>query len=411
MKKICCRFCGNKLNHDFINLGLSPLSNSFLKKEELNKNERYYPLDVKICEKCYLVQLTEYENPKNIFQNYAYFSSYSKSWLEHAKNFVQQSTNRLQLTKKSLVIEIASNDGYLLQYFQEKKINILGIEPATNVADTAIQKGIPTLKKFFGKEVATKLFNEKKQADLIIANNVLAHVPDLNDFILGLKILLKPTGMITIEVPHLMKLIQENQFDTIYHEHFSYFSLFTLQKIFKFHDLKIIDVEELSTHGGSLRLFIAHYENQTQNIQKTVEELIKKEIEFGINNIECLKKFSKKVNEIRINICEFFEKMKQSNKKIIGYGAPAKANTLLNFCSIGTDFINFTVDANPHKQGLFLPGTHIPIKNPESIKNFKPDFVIILPWNLKDEITEQFEYIKNWGGKFVILIPEIKILE
>jgi len=411
MEKTCCRFCGNKLNHDFINLGLSPLSNSFLKKEELNKNEKYYPLDVKICEKCYLVQLAEYENPKNIFQNYAYFSSYSKSWLEHAKNFVQQSTNKLQLTKKSLVIEIASNDGYLLQYFQEKKINILGIEPATNVADTAIQKGIPTLKKFFGREIAIELFNEKKQADLIIANNVLAHVPDLNDFILGLKILLKPTGVITIEVPHLMKLIQENQFDTIYHEHFSYFSLFTLQKIFKFHDLKIVDVEELSTHGGSLRIFIAHHENQTQYIQKTVEELIKKEIEFGINNIECLKKFSKKVNEIRINICEFFEKMKQSNKKIIGYGAPAKANTLLNFCSIGTNFINFTVDANPHKQGLFLPGTHIPIKNPESIKNFKPDFVIILPWNLKDEITKQFEYIKSWGGKFVILIPEIKILE
>jgi len=411
MEKTCCRFCGNKLNHDFINLGLSPLSNSFLKKEELNKNEKYYPLDVKICEKCYLVQLAEYENPKNIFQNYAYFSSYSKSWLEHAKNFVQQSTNRLQLTKKSLVIEIASNDGYLLQYFQEKKINILGIEPATNVADTAIQKGIPTLKKFFGREIAIELFNEKKQADLIIANNVLAHVPDLNDFILGLKILLKPTGVITIEVPHLMKLIQENQFDTIYHEHFSYFSLLTLQKIFKFHDLKIVDVEELSTHGGSLRIFIAHHENQTQYIQKTVEELIKKEIEFGINNIECLKKFSKKVNEIRINICEFFEKIKQSNKKIIGYGAPAKANTLLNFCSIGTNFINFTVDANPHKQGLFLPGTHIPIKNPESIKNFKPDFVIILPWNLKDEITKQFEYIKSWGGKFVILIPEIKILE
>ena len=411
MEKTCCRFCGNKLNHDFINLGLSPLSNSFLKKEELNKNEKYYPLDVKICEKCYLVQLAEYENPKNIFQNYAYFSSYSKSWLEHAKNFVQQSTNRLQLTKKSLVIEIASNDGYLLQYFQEKKINILGIEPATNVADTAIQKGIPTLKKFFGREIATELFNEKKQADLIIANNVLAHVPNLNDFILGLKILLKSTGIITIEVPHLMKLIQENQFDTIYHEHFSYFSLLTLQKIFKFHDLKIVDVEELSTHGGSLRIFIAHHENQTQYIQKTVEELIKKEIEFGINNIECLKKFSKKVNEIRINICEFFEKMKQSNKKIIGYGAPAKANTLLNFCSIGTNFINFTVDANPHKQGLFLPGTHIPIKNPDSIKNFKPDFVVILPWNLKDEIVKQLEYIKRWGGKFVILIPEIKILE
>jgi len=252
---------------------------------------------------------------------------------------------------------------------------------------------------------------KKKQADLIIANNVLAHVPDLNDFILGLKILLKPTGVITIEVPHLMKLIQENQFDTIYHEHFSYFSLLTLQKIFKFHDLKIVDVEELSTHGGSLRIFIVHHENQTQYIQKTVEELIKKEIEFGINNIECLKKFSKKVNEIRINICEFFEKMKHSNKKIIGYGAPAKANTLLNFCSIGTNFINFTVDANPHKQGLFLPGTHIPIKNPESIKDFKPDFVIILPWNLKDEITKQLEYIKRWGGKFVILIPEIKILD
>lgn len=405
-----CRFCDLRLNEIFVDLGKSPLSNSFLKLSELKLKENQYPLRAFVCKNCFLVQLEEFQSPENIFSDYAYFSSYSESWLEHSKKFTTMMKDRFNLNEDNLVIEIGSNDGYLLQFFKEEKIPILGIEPAKNVAKVAEEKGIPTIKKFFGKQIANELKEQNSNADLIIGNNVLAHVPKINDFVEGLKILLKPKGVISIEFPHILKLIEFNQFDTIYHEHFSYFSLYTAKKIFEKHELTIFDVEEIPTHGGSLRIFAKHSDNNAQKITEKVIALLEKEHNAGLLNIETYRKFSKNVEIVKEKLYDFCINAKKENKKIIGYGAPAKGNTLLNFCKINSDLIEFTVDLNPHKQGKVLPGSHIPIKHPDIIKEIKPDYILILPWNLQDEIILQMNHIRKWGGKFVIPIPEVKIL-
>lgn len=404
-----CRFCKNTLNRIFVDLGKSPLANSLLRESDFNY-EKFYPLCTYLCENCFLVQLEELETPENIFSEYIYFSSFSTSWLKHAKDYVEMIIPRLSLNEKSLVIEIASNDGYLLQNFTKKNIPILGIEPAQNIAKVAMEKNIPTLTKFFDSQLAKYLIKEGKKADLIIGNNVLAHVPRLNDFVIGLKILLKPNGVITLEFPHLLQLIQKNQFDTIYHEHFSYFSLITAKKIFSFHGLTIFDVEELSTHGGSLRIYMKHSECNDIAISERVNVLLEKEKQYGLEKVSTYTNFIKNVEEVKKKLQEFFITAKKSGKKIVCYGAAAKGNTLLNYCKIGSNFIDYIVDQNPYKQGLFLPGTHIPIKDPDEIQKTKPDYLVIIPWNLKDEIMEQMKYIRGWGGKFVIPIPEIEII-
>lgn len=406
---IFCRFCKNELNQLFLDLGKTPLANSYLTKEKVNEEEHSSPLRVYVCEKCFLVQLEDFENPKSLFQNYAYFSSFSNTWLEHAKNYVEMMTQRFKINEKMLVIEIASNDGYLLQYFKNKKIPILGIEPARNIAKIAQEKGIQTISKFFGEKLAHELFNEGKSADLILGNNVLAHVPDLNDFIKGLKVLLKKEGIITLEFPHLLQLMKMNQFDTIYHEHYSYFSFSSLVRIFTFHDFDIFDVEKLSTHGGSLRIFVKHSNNLEYKTSTNIEKLLEEEEKFGLNNIETYNNFKTNVKRIKLELEEFIENAVEKNKKIVCYGAAAKGNTLLNYCKIKTNQIEYVVDKNPHKQGLFLPGTHIPIESPEKIFKTKPDYVLILPWNIKEEVMMQMEKIKSWGGKFVVPIPELKI--
>ena len=405
-----CRFCNSLLSKTFLNLGTSPLSNSYLNSEQLTLKESFFPLHAFVCEKCFLVQLEEFQTPKDIFSNYVYFSSYSTTWLEHAKDYVKMMISRFKINIENNVIEIASNDGYLLQFFQEKNIPVLGIEPAKNVAKIAKKKGIPTMNKFFGEKTAIELFESKKKADILIGNNVLAHVPNLNDFIKGLKILLNSGGVITLEFPHILQLIQYNQFDTIYHEHFSYFSFITIQKILAFHKLNIFDVEELSTHGGSLRIFVCHDDDEFL-ISNNVELLIQKEQKFGLDKIETYVNFQQNINHLKNSLHKFFVSTKKENKTIVGFGAPAKGNTLLNFCKIGTNFLDYVVDNNPHKQGLFLPGTHIPIFSPQKIYETKPDYLIILPWNLKNEIIEQTNFIKEWGGKHVLLIPEIEIIK
>ncbi|MBI4131056.1 MAG: methyltransferase domain-containing protein [Nitrosarchaeum sp.] len=409
MKTMHCRYCGSEVTQNFIDLGMSPLSNSYLNEEQINKKELFYPLHVFVCNNCLLVQLEEFESPQSIFTNYAYFSSYSKTWLEHAQEYVNMMITRFGFDEKSQVIEIASNDGYLLQYFKVEKIPVLGIEPATNVAKVAQEKGISTITKFFGENTAKELVDKGIEADLLLGNNVLAHVPNLNDFVKGLKILLKPNGVITMEFPHLLQLIQQKQFDTIYHEHFSYFSFLVVQKIFLSHQLTIFDVDEIPTHGGSLRIYAKHVENQKFKVSDNVLKLNKKEYEFGIDKMDVYSNFQKTIELLKQQICEFFMAIKKENKTIIGYGAPAKGNTLLNYCKIGNEIINYTVDKNPYKQGLFLPGTHIPIKDPEKIRTTKPNYVLILPWNLKDEIIQQINFIREWGGKFITVIPEVKI--
>ena len=404
-----CRFCNEPLTNIFADLGISPLSNRFLKKEMLGETEKKYPLCVHVCDNCFLVQLSEFETPENIFEDYAYFSSYSITWLQHAENYVNMMIEKFGFNEKNLVIEIASNDGYLLQFFKGKNIPILGVEPAANIAKVAKEKGIPTITKFFGVNTANELREEGKLADLIVGNNVLAHVPNLNDFVKGLKILLEPNGIITMEFPHLLQLIQQNQFDTIYHEHFSYFSFLVVQKIFSSYQLTVFDVDEISTHGGSLRIYARHEENKNYEISKNVKKILQKEIEFGLTDISTYINFQNQINQTKKNIREFFVSAKEAHKKIVGYGAAAKGNTLLNFCELGKDFVEFIVDRSPHKQGLFLPGSHIPVKSVSNLQEVKPDYVVILPWNLKDEIVMQTNYIKNWGGKFVILIPKVQI--
>ena len=408
--KMNCRFCHKELINIFVDLGESPLSNAFLKKEMLEISEKKYPLCAFVCDSCFLVQIDEFEKPENIFDNYAYFSSFSKTWLQHAENYVDMMIRRFNFNEKDLVIEIASNDGYLLQFFKEKNIPILGIEPAENVAKVAREKGITTISKFFSINIANELKNEGKNPDLILGNNVLAHVPNLNDFIQGLKILLKSTGIITLEFPHILQLIQKNQFDTIYHEHFSYFSLLTINEIFSYHGLKVFDVEEIHTHGGSLRIYVKHSKNENISIEQNVFTLLEKEKQYGLDKISTYTGFIKNVEVVKKQLQKFVQDAKKSGKKIVCYGAAAKGNTLLNYCEIDKEFIDYSVDQNPFKQGLFLPGTHIPIKNPDEIQNTKPDYLLIIPWNLKNEIMEQRKYIRDWGGKFVIPIPEVIIL-
>lgn len=400
-----CRFCGNALHQIFVDLGMSPLANSYLVAEDLQKMEPHYPLSIYVCENCYLVQLPVFETPEGIFSDYAYFSSFSDSWLKHAKTYTEMMVDRFGYDGKSYVIEIASNDGYLLQYFKEKSIPILGIEPAKNVAVAANEAGIATLVKFFSTNTARELAEEGKYADLIIGNNVLAHVPGLNDFVAGMKVILKKDGVITMEFPHLMRLVAENQFDTMYHEHFSYFSFTTVEKVFAKHGLTLFDVEELPTHGGSLRIYARHTEDTTKPVGERVSDLKGREEALGMTRMEYYLSFGEKVKETKRKILDFLIKAKREQKSIVGYGAPAKGNTLLNYCGVRTDFIEYTLDRSPHKQGQYLPGTHIPIYHPDKVKETKPDYLVILPWNLKEEIMGQMSYIRDWGGKFVTLIP------
>ena len=409
MNMLQCRFCQTPLKHSFADLGMSPLANSYLKPEELHQAEAFYPMHVYVCQTCYLVQLPEFESPEHIFGDYAYFSSYSETWLKHAKTYVEQMIERFGFDSGSQIVEIASNDGYLLQYFKEKGVPILGVEPAKNVAKIAQEAGIPTIVKFFGVQTAKELAAQGKHADLLVGNNVLAHVPDLNDFVRGMKILLKPQGLITMEFHYLRQLLTKNQFDTIYHEHFSYFSCIAVEKVFADHGLTIFDVEELPTHGGSLRIYARHTEDETKPITSRVKELRDRELQEGFNKLETYTSFAQRVQETKRTLLEFLIQAKREGKSIVGYGAPAKGNTLLNYCGIRSDFMDYTVDRSPHKQGHFLPGTHIPIYHPDKIKETKPDYVVILPWNLKDEIMEQMKHIREWGGQFVVLIPEVEV--
>jgi SAM-dependent methyltransferase len=406
-----CRFCGTKLVHTFVDLGMSPLCESYLSADHLNQMEPFYPLHVYVCESCFLVQLEAYVTPEHIFTNYAYFSSYSDSWLAHAKKYTSEMIERFGIAASSFVVELASNDGYLLQYFAEKNVPVLGIEPAANVAAVAVERGVPTLIRFFGRETARELADSGKQADLLLGNNVLAQVPDINDFVGGMKILLKPGGVITMEFPHLQRLMEENQFDTIYHEHFSYFSLLTAEKIFAAHGLTLFDVEELPTHGGSLRVFVRHTEDSSKPVSSRVTDLRAREVSAGYMKVESYSRFAEQVEETKRKLLEFLILAKRGGKKIAGYGAPGKGNTLLNYCAIRTDFLDYTVDRNPHKHGRFLPGTHVPIFPPDRIRETKPDYLLILPWNLKDEIMMQNSFIREWGGKFVVPIPEVQVHE
>ena len=404
-----CRFCGSTLEHIFVDLGASPLVQSFLSSDKLNQMEPFYPLQVFVCGKCFLVQLREFVAPENIFSDYLYFASYSDTWLAHAKRYTDEMVRRFPISEKSLVIEIASNDGYLLQYFAEKNIPVLGVEPAANVAQVAAKKGISSITKFFSRETAKELVAAGKRADLLLGNNVLAHVPDINDFVEGMKILLKPQGVITMEFPHLMQLMEQNQFDTIYHEHFSYFSFLTVQKIFAAHGLTLFDVEELPTHGGSLRIFARHAEDSTKPVGQAVTDLCAREEAGGYARLETYSRFAEQVKETKRKLLEFLINAKRNGKKIAAYGAAAKGNTLLNYCAIRTDFLDYTVDRSPYKQGMFLPGTRIPVYSPDQIKRTQPDYLLILPWNLKDEIIQQNAYIRDWGGQFVVPIPEVTV--
>ena len=408
MNPTACRFCNASLI-SFCDLGRSPLANSFLKKKQLQNKEHFYPLHVYICEKCLLVQLEEFESPTNIFTDYAYFSSYSQTWLKHCQDYTNQVISRFKLDGNKNVIEIASNDGYLLKYFKEANIPVLGIEPAVNVAQAAEASGVPTIKSFFNPELAKQLSAENKQADLLICNNVLAHVPNLNEFIAGLKILLKPEGVITLEFPSLNKLIEQNQFDTIYHEHFSYFSCLIVEKIFSHHGLSLFDVDELNTHGGSFRIYAQHQENTDNPISENVSRVKLMEKNKGLDKLSSYLNFKKQVEKTKQQLYSFLTEKKKQGKVIAAYGAPAKGNTLLNYCNIGTDLIDYTVDLNPGKQGHFLPGTHIPIFHPDKIKDTKPDYILILPWNIKTEIMEQINFINSWGGKFIIPIPNVMV--
>jgi 2-polyprenyl-3-methyl-5-hydroxy-6-metoxy-1,4-benzoquinol methylase len=407
-----CRFCQHALEYTFVNLGGSPISNDFLSAQQLDKPEKFYPLHTYVCDRCFLVQLPEVESREYIFGDgdYAYFSSYSQSWLKHCEQYTNLMVKRFGFDRSSQVIEIASNDGYLLQYFQQQNIPVLGIEPAANVAAVAEAKGISTVTKFFGVQTATELVELDKQADLLLGNNVLAHVPDINDFVAGLKLLLKPEGIITIEFPHLLQLITQNQFDTIYHEHFSYFSFLTVERVFAAHGLTLFDVEELPTHGGSLRIYGKHRENTQQIVTERVTELKTKEIAAKIERIDTYLDFTKQVESIKRQLLNFLIQAKSEGKSVVGYGAPAKGNTLLNYCGVRTDFIDYTVDRSPHKQGLFLPGTHIPIHSPDRIAETKPDYLLILPWNLRSEIIEQMANIRDWNGKFIVPIPQLEVL-
>lgn len=410
MTSSACRFCGTALVDTFCDLGMSPLCESFLPADKINHMEPFYPLHTWVCRKCFLVQLEEYVNPEHIFTEYAYFSSFSTAWLKHAEDYTAMITDRLGLGPKSLVVELASNDGYLLQYFVKRGIPALGIEPAANVAESAVKRGVETLVKFFGKELGAELAAEGRSADLVIGNNVLAQVPDLNSFVAGIRALLKPSGTVTLEFPHVQKLYEENQFDTIYHEHFSYFSLVTVEQIFAAHDMTIFDVEELWTHGGSLRIYARPAADTSRPVSARVTELRRREQAAGYTDIQHYVRFEEQVRETKRKLLELLISIKREGKRIAGYGAPGKGNTLLNYCGIRRDFLDFTVDRNPYKHGRYLPGTHIPIFDPSKIQAERPDYVFILPWNLKTEIMNQLADIRSWGGKFIVPIPSAQIV-
>ena len=405
-----CRLCGKLLRYTFVDLGMSPPCESFVTADKLDQMEAYYPLYALVCDTCYLVQIKEYFSPSDIFGEYAYFSSFATSWISHAKAYCDAIIPRLQLDKSSFVVELASNDGYLLQHFLPEGIPILGIEPAANVAEVAIAKGVPTRVDFFGTELALKLISEGRKADLIIGNNVLAQVPDLNDFVHGMRLLLKPEGTITLEFPHLVNLIEHNQFDTIYHEHFSYFSLLTVQYMAQRHRLKIIDVEEILTHGGSLRVYLVHQLSK-HKAHARVGAMLKREESFGLKKIELYEHFAEKTRRTKRELLSFLIAAKNADKTICGYGAPGKGNTLLNYCGIGTDFLDFTVDRNPYKHGRYTPGMHIPIYDVPAIDEHKPDYILILPWNFKDEIISQMQHVAEWGAKFIIPIPHVTLID
>ena len=404
-----CRFCGASLRYVFVDLGMSPLANSYVKASELNQMEAFYPLCVYVCSDCFLVQLEEFVSPREIFGDYTYFSSYSDTWLRHAQRFADMAIERFALSAGSQVLEVASNDGYLLQYFAARQIPVLGVEPAANVAKVAVEKGIPTVVKFLTEESAGELVSQGIKADLVVGNNVFAHVSNVNDFVRALKTILKPSGVITLEFPHLLRLVEENQFDTIYHEHFSYFSLLCAERILAAHDLTIFDVEELPTHGGSLRIYARHAEAGSPTVGPRVAEMKAREEASGLNRVQTYLSFSEKVKKTKRGLLRFLISIKEEGKSIAAYGAPAKGNTLLNYCGVRSDFIEYTVDRSPHKQGTFLPGTRIPIFSPAKISETKPDFLLILPWNIKDEIMHDMAHIREWGGQFVVPIPEVRI--
>jgi hypothetical protein len=404
-----CRFCGAPVRDTLVDLGMSPLCESYVSRENANKMEPFYPLHVFVCEKCFLAQLDEFVPCEDIFTEYAYFSSYSDSWVEHARRYAEMMIERFSLNGNSLVCELASNDGYLLQHFVRRSVPCYGIEPARNVARVAIDKGVPTITRFFGVQTARDLAAEGRRADVVLGNNVLAQVPDLNDFVAGIKILMNPGGVMTIEFPHLLRLIRENQFDTIYHEHYCYFSFLTAQRIFAYHGIVLFDVEELPTHGGSLRIFGRHADDESKPVTRRVDEMLAVEREAGLDTIDAYRSFTEHVRETKRKILDFLIQARRDGKKVVGYGAPGKGNTLLNYCGIRSDFIEFTVDRNTYKQGRLLPGTRIPIYGPDRIRETRPDYLFILPWNFKDEIMQQMSFIREWGGKFVVPIPEIAV--
>jgi hypothetical protein len=404
-----CRFCGSRLEHVFADLGTSPLANSNLREEDLDKPERFYPLTAYVCDECLLVQLPESASPEEIFSDYVYFSSTSESWLRHAETYVDRITERLGLGTHSYVVELASNDGYLLQYFVERGIPALGVEPAANVAATAIERGIPTRVAFFGTETATALAAEGTAPDLVLGNNVLAHVPGLNDFVEGVRILLRRDGTATFEFPHLLRLIEQTEFDTIYHEHYSYFSLLAVHRVFAAHALDVVDVEKLRSHGGSLRLYIRH--SGVEEAGPRVAELLERERAAGLDRLDTYMAFEQQVRATKRDLLEFLIGVRRNGSHVVAYGAPAKGNTLLNYCGVRADLLDYAVDLSPHKQGLYLPGTRLPVYSPERIAETKPDYILILPWNLRDEIVGQMAHVRDWGGRFVTPIPTTRVLE
>jgi 2-polyprenyl-3-methyl-5-hydroxy-6-metoxy-1,4-benzoquinol methylase len=406
-----CRFCKSELKHVFIDLVNSPASNSFLTKEQLNEPEVFYPLKVYTCDKCFLVQVDEYKKSDDIFNSdYVYFSSYSSTWLDHARRYTDKMVERFHYSSQSQVIEIASNDGYLLQYFHDRNIPVLGIEPTANTANVAKGKGIETVVDFFGIRLAKELKAKGIEADLLLGNNVLAHVPDVVDFVAGMKIILKKDGVITMEFPHVVQLIDNNQFDTIYHEHFSYLSFYTAREIFASQGLELFDVEELPTHGGSLRIYAKHTEDTSKSISANVRDLIEREHAKGVTDMSYYNDFGEKALKVKLDLLSFLVEQKTNGKRVVAYGAAAKGNTLLNFCGVKDDLIQYVADANPNKQNKYLPASHIPVVNETWLKANRPDYVLVLPWNLKEEIVEQLEYIREWGGKFVLPIPELAIV-
>jgi SAM-dependent methyltransferase len=405
-----CRFCGAPLRHTFVDLGMSPLCESYVPAERVNAMEPFYPLHAKICESCLLVQLEEFVTADHIFSEYAYFSSYSDSWVAHARAYVEMAIERFGIGRDSLVMEVASNDGYLLRHVVDRGIPALGIEPAANVAEAARDLGIETVVRFFGRELAAELVAEGRRADLLAANNVMAHVPDLNDFVAGMAMVLAPDGVATIEVPHLMRLVELNQFDTIYHEHFQYFSFLSAQRVLAGHGLEVFDVDLLKTHGGSLRLYAQLSDSGSRPVEQRVPDLIRRERALGFDTLEAHLAFTAKVEQTKWSLLEFLIAARREGKRIAGYGAPGKGNTLLNYCGIRSDLLAYTVDRNPYKQGQFLPGTHIPILHPEVLERDRPDYILILPWNLKEEIVAQLTYAREWGARFIVPIPRVRVL-